>query len=153
MPEAVGLVAGEAAHRAAAESVTALRAVEPVERGVDHPPVVAVGFGRHHLGERRLLVMGDVPAAQEGGPFVCHDAVDHNAPWFTPTSAATGVKFTTTNTSYPRSELRETTIPVQFTTGYFKAGVYTQANCGNSSPCDTSNYGETTLYNVSVKHS
>lgn len=63
------------------------------------------------------------------------------------------MKFTTTNTSYPRSELRETTIPVQFTTGYFKAGVYTQANCGNSSPCDTSNYGETTLYNVSVKHS
>ncbi|MFI6080894.1 hypothetical protein ACIBBB_07945 [Streptomyces sp. NPDC051217] len=47
----------------------------------------------------------------------------------------------------------QTTIPVKFTTGYFKAGVYTQANCGNSSPCDTSNYGETTLYNVSVKHS
>ncbi|MGC4940287.1 polysaccharide lyase family 7 protein [Kribbella sp. DT2] len=47
----------------------------------------------------------------------------------------------------------QTTIPVSFTTGYFKAGVYTQANCTNSSPCDTSNYGQTTLYNVSVSHS
>ncbi|MEV8390204.1 MULTISPECIES: polysaccharide lyase family 7 protein [unclassified Streptomyces] len=47
----------------------------------------------------------------------------------------------------------QTTIPVKFTTGYFKAGVYTQANCGNSSPCDTSNYGEVTVYNVSVRHS
>jgi hypothetical protein len=46
----------------------------------------------------------------------------------------------------------QTTIPVRFTTGYFKAGAYTQANCGNSSPCDTSNYGEVTVYNVSVRH-
>ncbi|RYJ29828.1 polyguluronate lyase precursor [Streptomyces sp. L-9-10] len=47
----------------------------------------------------------------------------------------------------------QTTITSAFTTGYFKAGVYTQANCGNSSPCSTDNYGETTIYNVSVKHS
>jgi hypothetical protein len=47
----------------------------------------------------------------------------------------------------------QATIPVSFSTGYFKAGVYTQANCTNSSPCDTSNYGQTTLYNLTVTHS
>jgi hypothetical protein len=47
----------------------------------------------------------------------------------------------------------QTTIPVIFTTGYFKAGVYTQANCDNSSPCDTTNYGQTTIYGLSVSHS
>ncbi len=46
----------------------------------------------------------------------------------------------------------QTTIPVSFTTGYFKAGVYTQANCDNSSPCDTSNYGQNTIYGLSVSH-
>lgn len=47
----------------------------------------------------------------------------------------------------------QATIPVSFTTGYFKAGVYTQANCTNSSPCDTGNYGEVVVYGVSVTHS
>ncbi|MFI5732299.1 polysaccharide lyase family 7 protein [Kribbella sp. NPDC051587] len=47
----------------------------------------------------------------------------------------------------------QTTIPKSFSGGYFKAGVYTQANCTNSSPCDTSNYGETVIYNVTVTHS
>ena len=47
----------------------------------------------------------------------------------------------------------QTTIPVSFTTGYFKAGVYTQANCDNSSPCDTTNYGQNTIYSLSVTHS
>jgi hypothetical protein len=47
----------------------------------------------------------------------------------------------------------QTTIPVSFTTGYFKAGVYTLANCENSSPCDTSNYGQTTIYGLSISHS
>jgi hypothetical protein len=46
-----------------------------------------------------------------------------------------------------------TTIPVSFSTGYFKAGVYTQANCTNSSPCDSSNYGQNTIYKLSVSHS
>lgn len=46
----------------------------------------------------------------------------------------------------------QTTIPVDFTTGYFKAGVYTQANCTNSSPCDSSNYGQTTIYRLRVTH-
>jgi hypothetical protein len=45
-----------------------------------------------------------------------------------------------------------TTIPVIFTTGYFKSGVYTQANCTNSSPCNSTNYGQNTIYNLSVSH-
>jgi alginate lyase len=47
----------------------------------------------------------------------------------------------------------QATIPKSFTGGNFKAGVYTQANCTNSSPCDSSNYGETVIYNVTVTHS
>lgn len=47
----------------------------------------------------------------------------------------------------------QTTIPDDFEGGYFKAGVYTQANCGNSSPCSSDNYGEVVVYNVSVSHS
>jgi hypothetical protein len=46
----------------------------------------------------------------------------------------------------------QTTIPVNFEGGYFKAGAYTQANCDNSSPCNTSNYGQVTVYSVSVSH-
>lgn len=47
----------------------------------------------------------------------------------------------------------QATIPVTFTTGYFKAGVYTQANCTNSAPCSSDNYGEVVVYGVSVTHS
>ncbi|MFB9903130.1 polysaccharide lyase family 7 protein [Allokutzneria oryzae] len=47
----------------------------------------------------------------------------------------------------------QATIPASFTGAYFKAGTYTQANCGNSSPCDASNYGQVTLYRVTVTHS
>lgn len=36
---------------------------------------------------------------------------------------------------------------------YFKAGAYTQANCGNSDPCDASNYGEVNIYGLTVSHS
>ncbi|HEY0577135.1 MAG TPA: polysaccharide lyase family 7 protein [Pseudonocardia sp.] len=46
----------------------------------------------------------------------------------------------------------QTTISNRFSGAYFKAGAYTQANCGNSSPCSSSNYGETTIYDVSVFH-
>jgi alginate lyase len=89
------------------------------------------------------------------------------SPWFKPTSSCDGVLFRnavngvkTPNTTYARSELREmqtngvlqTTIPVSFTTGYFKAGVYTLANCDNSSPCDTTNYGQNTIYGLSITH-
>ncbi|NEE01908.1 polysaccharide lyase family 7 protein [Phytoactinopolyspora halotolerans] len=46
----------------------------------------------------------------------------------------------------------ETTIPADFDGGYFKAGAYTQANCTNSSPCDSSNFGQVMIYDVEVTH-
>lgn len=47
----------------------------------------------------------------------------------------------------------QTTISKSFSGGYFKAGGYTQANCTNSSPCSTSNYGEVHIYGLTVQHS
>ncbi|MFF1357891.1 polysaccharide lyase family 7 protein [Streptomyces sp. NPDC058297] len=47
----------------------------------------------------------------------------------------------------------QATVDADFGSGYFKAGDYTQANCNNSSPCDSSNYGEVALYGVDVTHS
>lgn len=40
-----------------------------------------------------------------------------------------------------------------FTGGYFKTGVYTQANCADSAPCDSGNYGQVTVYKITVTHS
>ncbi|MEU4768747.1 polysaccharide lyase family 7 protein [Actinosynnema sp. NPDC023794] len=42
------------------------------------------------------------------------------------------------------------TLSASFSTGYFKAGAYTQANCGNSSPCSAGNYGETIIHKVTL---
>lgn len=47
----------------------------------------------------------------------------------------------------------QATIPASFSGAYFKAGVYTQANCSNSSPCDSGNYGQVIVYRVAVTHS
>jgi hypothetical protein len=48
----------------------------------------------------------------------------------------------------------QTTFPASFSDAYFKAGAYTQANCEQDSvPCSSSNYGETTIYNLHVEHS
>ncbi|MCU1688033.1 MAG: Alginate lyase 2 [Amycolatopsis sp.] len=47
----------------------------------------------------------------------------------------------------------QTTISSKSKTNYFKAGAYTQANCGNSSPCAASNYGEVVINHLSVTHS
>ncbi|GAB3936125.1 hypothetical protein GCM10029976_047430 [Kribbella albertanoniae] len=47
----------------------------------------------------------------------------------------------------------QTTIAKTFSGGYFKAGAYTQANCGNASPCSASNYGQVEIYDLSVTHS
>lgn len=44
------------------------------------------------------------------------------------------------------------TLSKSFTGGYFKAGAYTQANCGNASPCGESNYGEVKIYGLTVSH-
>ncbi|MEU6406591.1 polysaccharide lyase family 7 protein [Streptomyces sp. NPDC046985] len=46
----------------------------------------------------------------------------------------------------------ETTIPYTGSGNYFKAGAYVQANCTNSSPCSSSDYGETNVYSVTVSH-
>ncbi|WAP60111.1 polysaccharide lyase family 7 protein [Streptomyces sp. S465] len=46
----------------------------------------------------------------------------------------------------------QTTLSKSFSGGYFKAGAYTQANCDNSAPCDDGNYGEVTIYGLSVTH-
>ncbi|MGW1209050.1 polysaccharide lyase family 7 protein [Streptomyces sp. NPDC002499] len=48
---------------------------------------------------------------------------------------------------------KQATVAAEFSSGYFKSGDYTQANCNNSSPCDASNYGEVALYGVDVTHS
>ncbi len=39
-----------------------------------------------------------------------------------------------------------------FSSAYFKAGAYVQANASNSSPGDETNYGENILYSVTVAH-
>lgn len=46
----------------------------------------------------------------------------------------------------------ETTIPADFSGGYFKAGAYTQANCDNSAPCSDDNYGEVIIHSLTVTH-
>ncbi|WP_431045619.1 polysaccharide lyase family 7 protein [Streptomyces sp. P1-3] len=47
----------------------------------------------------------------------------------------------------------ETTISHDGDTNYFKAGAYTQANCENSAPCDSDNYGEVHISSIEVTHS
>lgn len=47
----------------------------------------------------------------------------------------------------------QTTITKSFSGAYFKAGGYTQANCSNSSPCSSSNFGQVMVYDISVSHS
>ena len=47
----------------------------------------------------------------------------------------------------------QTTISKSYSGAYFKTGAYTQANCTNSAPCDSTNYGEVTVYGVTVSHS
>lgn len=48
--------------------------------------------------------------------------------------------------------LLQTTLSKSFSGGYFKAGAYTQANCSNSSPCSSTNYGQVIIYSVTVTH-
>lgn len=47
----------------------------------------------------------------------------------------------------------QTTIAHTASGNYFKAGAYTQANCDNSSPCSSSNYGQVSIYKLQVTHS
>ncbi len=46
----------------------------------------------------------------------------------------------------------ETTIAHSDPSNYFKTGAYTQAHCGNSSPCADDNYGEVEIRDVRVRH-
>ncbi|WEV26665.1 polysaccharide lyase family 7 protein [Streptomyces sp. 71268] len=52
---------------------------------------------------------------------------------------------------YYNGELK-TTISHSGSGNYFKAGAYTQANCGDSKPCSSSNYGETNIHHLTVRH-
>ncbi|MBZ6191911.1 polysaccharide lyase family 7 protein [Streptomyces olivaceus] len=54
--------------------------------------------------------------------------------------------------AYYNGEL-QTTLSRKFSGAYFKAGAYTQANCGNSDPCDGDNYGQVKIYGLDVTHS
>jgi hypothetical protein len=44
------------------------------------------------------------------------------------------------------------TLSVKSSGDYFKAGIYTQANCGNSAPCTADNYGEAVIYGLTISH-
>jgi hypothetical protein len=46
----------------------------------------------------------------------------------------------------------QSTLSKTFSGAYFKAGAYTQANCSNSSPCSSTNYGEVEIYGLTVTH-
>jgi hypothetical protein len=46
----------------------------------------------------------------------------------------------------------QTTLSKSFSGGYFKSGAYTQANCSNSDPCSSANYGQVIVYSVTVTH-
>ncbi len=46
----------------------------------------------------------------------------------------------------------ETTISYSGSGNYFKTGAYVQANCDNSSPCGSGNYGEVDVYSATVTH-
>ncbi|MFF5106628.1 chondroitinase-B domain-containing protein [Streptomyces sp. NPDC000134] len=52
---------------------------------------------------------------------------------------------------YYNGEL-QTTLSKDYSGAYFKAGAYTQANCGNSDPCSDDNYGQVKIYDLDVTH-
>ncbi|MFE0802668.1 chondroitinase-B domain-containing protein [Streptomyces sp. NPDC058834] len=52
---------------------------------------------------------------------------------------------------YYNGEL-QTTLSKDYSGAYFKAGAYTQANCGNSDPCSNDNYGQVKIYDLDVTH-
>jgi hypothetical protein len=44
------------------------------------------------------------------------------------------------------------TLDKNYDNAYFKAGVYTQSNCSKEDVCSSDNYGEVTIYSLSVLH-
>ncbi|WP_246610760.1 hypothetical protein [Nonomuraea rhizosphaerae] len=46
----------------------------------------------------------------------------------------------------------QVTINRNFTGAYFKAAMYTLANCALSAPCSTSNFGQSIIHDLRVTH-
>ncbi|GAA3561377.1 polysaccharide lyase family 7 protein [Nonomuraea rosea] len=46
----------------------------------------------------------------------------------------------------------QATITRNFADAYFKAGMYTLANCALSAPCSTSNYGQSVIHDLRITH-
>ncbi len=89
-------------------------------------------------------------------------------PWFVPTSDCSRVQFraavngvTTSGSSYPRSELREMRGSAKASwsstsgthTMIIRQAIIRLANCSNSSPCGTSNYGQVLIRSLTISHS
>ena len=124
------------------EAITALPA--------DKPHVVA---GQIHDGDDDVTVfrLEGTKLYLTKGDTTHHKLVDDNYVLGTPFEAKFVVSGGSIKAYY--NGVLQTTISAGFSEGYFKAGAYTQANCGNSDPCSDSNYGEVVIYDIDVTHS
>ena len=116
----------------------------------DKPHVVA---GQIHDGDDDVTVFrlqGNKLYVTKGDTST-HKLVDDNYVLGTPFEAKFVVSGGQIKAYY--NGVLQTTISADFPEGYFKAGAYTQANCGNSDPCDDSNYGEVVIHDIAVTHS
>ncbi|MFI7678752.1 polysaccharide lyase family 7 protein [Actinophytocola sp. NPDC049390] len=124
------------------EAITALPA--------DKPHVVA---GQIHDGDDDVAVfrLEGTRLYVTKGDTTHHKLVDDDYVLGTPFEAKFVVSGGSVKAYY--NGVLQTTISASFPDGYFKAGAYTQANCGNSDPCDESNYGEVVIHDIAVTHS
>jgi hypothetical protein len=124
------------------EAITALPA--------DKPHVVA---GQIHDGDDDVTVfrLEGTKLYVTKGDTTHHKLVDDDYVLGTPFEAKFVVSGGSVKAYY--NGVLQTTISASFPDGYFKAGAYTQANCGNSDPCSDSNYGEVVIHDISVTHS
>ncbi len=124
------------------EAITALPA--------DKPHVVA---GQIHDGDDDVTVfrLEGTKLYVTKGDTTHHKLVDDDYVLGTPFEAKFVVSGGSIKAYY--NGVLQTTISASFPDGYFKAGAYTQANCGNSDPCSDSNYGEVVIHDISVTHS
>jgi len=85
VPESVREIARRTADWSPAQALAAFGTGQAVVGGVDDAPVVPVGFGGHHFGERLLLVPVpvlagiDAPGSQERRPLFFDDRVHQGA--------------------------------------------------------------------------
>ena len=124
------------------EAITALPA--------DKPHVVA---GQIHDGDDDVTVfrLEGTKLYVTKGDTTHHKLVDDDYVLGTPFEAKFVVSGGSIRAYY--NGVLQTTISASFPDGYFKAGAYTQANCGNSDPCGDSNYGEVVIHDIAVTHS